>query len=109
MKINKLVRLKAGGWKVGNTVDFLQSSYEEARLVELKLSLISAARKSRIKRKLSQIDLTQRMKPSQSRVAKIETGDPSFSLDLIVRALIASGAITRDIQATFTPSERKAA
>lgn len=109
MKTNKLDRLKAGGWEVGNTEDFLQLSDEEARLVELKLSLISAVKKSRIKHKLSQIDLAQRMKSSQSRIAKIEAGDPSVSLDLIVRALIASGATTRDIQMAFTPSERKAA
>jgi len=35
---------------------------------------------------------------SQSRIAKIEAGDPSVSLDLIVCAL----ATTRDIQVAFT-------
>jgi len=105
MKIDKLERLQAGGWKVGNTEDFLQLDEEEARLVALKLSLINAVKKSRIKRKLSQVDLAQRMKSSQSRIAKIEAGDPSVSLDLIVRALIASGATTRDIQVAFTSNE----
>lgn len=42
------------------------------------------------------------VKSSQSRIAKIEAGDASVSLDLVVRALIASGATTRDIQAAFT-------
>jgi DNA-binding XRE family transcriptional regulator len=105
MKNDKLERLQAGGWKVGNTEDFLQLNEEEARLVALKLSLTSAVKKSRIKRKLSQVDLAQRMKSSQSRIAKIEAGDPSVSLDLIVRALIASGATTRDIQVAFTSNE----
>jgi len=108
MKTDKLARLQAAGWKVGNAEDFLQLSDEEAQLVALKLSLISAVKKSRIKRKLSQIDLAQRMKSSQSRIAKIEAGDSSVSLDLIVRALIASGATTRDIQAAFTVNERMA-
>jgi len=108
MKTDKLARLQAAGWKVGNAEEFLQLSDEEAQLVALKLSLISAVKKSRIKRKLSQIDLAQRMKSSQSRIAKIEAGDPSVSLDLIVRALIASGATTRDIQAAFTVNERMA-
>jgi len=108
MKTDKLARLQAAGWKVGSAEDFLQLSDEEAQLVALKLSLISAVKKSRIKRKLSQIDLAQRMKSSQSRIAKIEAGDPSVSLDLIVRALIASGATTRDIQAAFTANERMA-
>ncbi len=108
MKTDKLVRLQAVGWKVGSAEDFLQLSDDEARLVALRLSLISAVKKSRVKRKLSQIDLAQRMKSSQSRIAKIEAGDRSVSLDLIVRALIASGATTRDIQAAFTANEHKA-
>jgi len=41
------------------------------------------------------------MRSSQSRITKIESGDPSVSLDLIVRALIASGAKTRGIQVAF--------
>jgi ribosome-binding protein aMBF1 (putative translation factor) len=102
MKTDKLARLQATGWKAGSAEDFLQLSEEEARLVALKFSLISAIKKARIKHKLSQIDLAQRMKSSQSRIAKIEAGDPSVSLDLIVRALIASGSTTRDIQAAFT-------
>ena len=101
MKTDKLERLKTDGWKVGNAEGFLQLSDEERRLVDLKVSLSSAVKKSRMKHKLSQIDLAQRMKSSQSRIAKIEAGDPSVSLDLIVRALIASGATTRDIQAAF--------
>jgi len=105
MKMTKLERLQADGWRVGHAEDFLELTDEEARLVALKLSLISAVKKSRIKRRLSQADLAQRMKSSQSRIAKIEAGDPSVSLDLIVRALIASGAKTRDIQAAFTAKE----
>ena len=44
MKTDKLERLQSGGWKVGKTEDFLQLSDEEARLVALKLSLISAVK-----------------------------------------------------------------
>lgn len=105
MKTTQLERLQADGWQVGNAADFLELNDEEARLVALKLSLISAVRKSRIKRRFSQTDLALRMKSSQSRIAKIEAGDPSVSLDMIVGALIASGAKTRDIQAAFTATE----
>jgi predicted transcriptional regulator len=101
MKTNKLDRIKVAGWEVGSADEFLQLNDEESRLLALKLSLISAVKKSRIKRKLSQIELAHRMKSSQSRIAKIEAGDSSVSLDLIVRALIASGATTRDIQVAF--------
>jgi len=109
MTTDKLKRLQAAGWKVGNAKDFLKLSPEEATLVEIKLSLINAVKKSRIKRKLSQIDLALRMKSSQSRVAKIEAGDPSVSLDLIMRALIASGATKRDIQLAMAGEEKLAA
>ena len=34
---------------------------------------------------------------SQSRVAKMEGGDPSVSLDLLIRSLLALGASARDI------------
>lgn len=54
MKANKFERLQAGGWEVGSAEDFLQLSDEDAWLVALKLSLISAVKKSRLKRKLSQ-------------------------------------------------------
>lgn len=101
MKADKVERLHAKGWKVGNAEDFLQLTEEERRLVDIKVSLIGAVRKTRLRHKLSQIDLAQRMRSSQSRIAKLEAGDPSVSLDLIVRALIASGATKRDIQAAF--------
>lgn len=109
MSTGKLKRLQAAGWKVGTAKDFLKLSREEAVLVELRLSLISAVKKSRLKHGISQIALAQRMGSSQSRVAKIEAGDPSISLDLIVRALIAAGATRRDLQKAFTYSQRIAA
>jgi len=109
MSAGKLKRLRAAGWKVGSAKEFLQLSDEEALLVELKLSLISAIKQSRLKRGLSQVDLAQRMGSSQSRVAKIEAGDPSVSLDLIVRALIATGATRTELQRALTAKEKIAA
>lgn len=101
MKHDKLAHLPAKGWKVGNAEDFLGLSKEESKLVKLKVSLIGAVKNTRIRNKLSQIELAQRMQSSQSRIAKLEAGDPSVSLDLIVRALIAGEATKRDIQAAF--------
>lgn len=109
MRNSKLKRLKAAGWKVGTARDFLGLDDQEAALVEVKLSLIDAVKKSRRKRHLSQTDLAQRLRSSQSRVAKIETGDPSVSLDLIVRALIATGATQQEIRKAFTSLDLLAA
>ena len=78
-------------------------------LVELKLSLTSALKKARQKRRISQIDLAQRLGSSQSRVAKIEGGDPSVSLDLIVKALFATGATRQELRRAFSTTEKLAA
>jgi len=94
----KLKKLRAAGWKVGNAKEFLELSDEEAKLVELKLSLVDAVKQARQKRGLSQVDLAQRIGSSQSRVAKIEAGDPSVSFDLIIRALFAAGTSRRELE-----------
>ena len=101
MRTAKVKRLKAAGWKIGSTKDFLRLSDQETALVEVKLCLADALRQARRKRGLSQVDLAKRMRSSQSRIAKIEAGDPSVSLDLILRALVASGASRREIQETL--------
>jgi len=101
MKAAKARRLKAAGWNVGSTKEFLRLNDQEAALVEVKLCLMDALRQARRKRGISQIDLAKRMGSSQSRIAKIEAGDPSVSLDLILRALVASGASQREIQETL--------
>jgi len=89
--------LIAAGWRVGSARAFLDLSEVEAALVDLKLALTDALRRARRGRSLSQSDLAERIGSSQSRVAKIEAGDPSVSLDLLVKALIAAGATRREI------------
>ena len=106
MSTAKLKRLRASGWKVGNAKDFLELNDEEAKLVDLKLSLVDAIKHARQKRRLSQIDLAQRIGSSQSRIAKIEAGDPSVSLDLIIRALFAAGASRQDLQRAISPKTK---
>lgn len=98
MTSTKHKKLRTAGWKAGGAREFLKLSDEEAMLVELKLCLTDALKDARQKRRISQTDLAQRLGSSQSRVAKIEAGDPSVSLDLIVRALFAAGATRRELQ-----------
>jgi ribosome-binding protein aMBF1 (putative translation factor) len=109
MNSARLKKLRVAGWKVGNARDFLKLSDEEAMLVELKLSLTNALKEARQKRRLSQTDLAERIGSSQSRVAKIEAGDPSVSLDLIVRALFAAGATRQELQRAFSSQDKIAA
>lgn len=109
MNFIKLKKLRAAGWKAVSVKEFLQLSDEEAMLVELRLSLADAVKSSRQKRGLSQMDLAQRMKSSQSRVAKMESGGPSVSLDLIVRAFFASGGTRQELQRAFGEKNKLAA
>ena len=87
MRASKRKRLEAKGWRLTSADEFLGLTIEEAALVEMKLSLADAVKAQREKSHLSQVELAARMKSSQSRVAKIEAGDPSVSLDLLVWAV----------------------
>ena len=109
MGVAKLKKLQSAGWKTGCARDILAPGNEETMLAELKLSLTDAVRQSRQKRGLSQIDLAQRMGSSQSRIAKMEAGDPSVSLDLIVRAFFASGGTRQELQRALAAKQKMAA
>jgi len=91
-KSTKQLQLEAKGWKVGSVEEFLELTPEEASYIELKLALSGSLRTYRKQRQLTQMDLAKLLKSSQSRVAKMEAGDPSVSLDLLVRSLLAMGA-----------------
>jgi hypothetical protein len=92
MRETKRRRLEAKGWKIGTTKEFLGLSDDEAAFIELKLKLAEGLRERRRRRRLAQVDLARLVKSSQSRVAKMEAGDPSVSIDLLVRSLLALGA-----------------
>ena len=93
----KKQRLEKKGWKVGRVDKFLNLTPEESTYIEMKLALADSVKEQRQRRKLTQFDLAQMLKSSQSRVAKIERGDASVSIDLLMRSLIALGATRRDL------------
>ena len=97
MRDAKRRRLEARGWKFGNTREFLRLSAEEAAYVDLKARLAIGLRERRRRRSLTQADLAKRLRSSQSRIAKMEAGDPSVSLDLLVRSLLILGASRREL------------
>jgi len=57
----------------------------------MKLALARRLHALRIRRKLSQSRLADLVGSSQSRVAKMESGDPSVSVDLLLRSVLAIG------------------
>lgn len=94
---SKRQKLEAKGWRVGTAQEFLGLSDEENAYVELRLRLADSLRLRRQRRKLSQTELARMVRSSQSRIAKMEGGDPSVSLDLLIRTLLALGASIRDL------------
>ena len=97
MRSNRRKRLEAKGWKVGSAKDFLGLSSQEEAYIEIKLRLAESLRNQRLRRQMTQSDLAKAIKSSQSRVAKMEAGERSVSLDLLVRSLLALGASTSDL------------
>ncbi len=109
MDREKQKRLEAAGWEVGGAEDFLGLSEEEVAFVDLKLALSTSLRERRTEQGLSQSALARRIGSSQSRVAKMEASDPTVSLDLLIRALLAMGASRRDIASAISRQRRKPA
>jgi ribosome-binding protein aMBF1 (putative translation factor) len=91
MKASKQAQLGKAGWRIGSAADFLGLTKEESAYIEMKTSLADALRKRRLKKGLSQVELAQLIDSSQSRVAKMESGDSSVSMDLLVKSLLALG------------------
>ena len=109
MQKAKQQALEAHGWRVGSAEEFLELTAEEAAMVELKLRLSYALRARRTKLRLSQEAVADRLGSSQSRVAKMEAGDASVSLDLLMRALLGLGATPNDVAKAIQTSKRRAA
>jgi ribosome-binding protein aMBF1 (putative translation factor) len=90
-------RLEAAGFRFGDAEDFLELSEAECRLVELRLAVSRAVRSQRKKHGVTQKQLADKLKSSQSRVAKIEAAAGEVSLDLSFRALFAAGGGVADL------------
>jgi len=97
MRITKQKRLEKAGWRVGDAAEFLGLDDVEARLLDIKIALAKLLRATRARRRLTQLELAEKIGSSQSRVAKLEAGDPSVSVDLLVRSVIAAGAKPGDV------------
>ena len=97
MRADKRRNLEAKGWKVGSAADFLELSQEETAYLDFKMSLSRSLRDIRKKKQWSPDDLAKVIGSSQSRVAKMEAGDRSVSVDLLVKSLLAVGASYSDL------------
>ena len=97
MHRSKRRSLESDGWKFGRPDELLGLSPEEASYIEVKVRLSRALRSMRQGRKLTQTEVARILQSSQSRVAKMEAGDPSVSLDLLIRSHFALGGTTEEL------------
>lgn len=89
--------LESAGWTVGDAADFLELTPAERELVEIRLALGCSLKARRQKKHLTQSTLAKRLGSSQSHIAKMEGGDASVSLDLLIQALLALDATRKDV------------
>ena len=75
----------------------MELSPAEIAYIEMKLALSNELRERRRRKRLTQGQLAKLIKSSQSRVAKMEAGDPEVSLDLLIKSLLALGASKKDL------------
>lgn len=66
-------------------------------MFEMKLALSKKLKERRIRKKLSQAQLADIVQSSQSRIAKMEAGDPTVSIDLLVKSLFALGVSKKEL------------
>ena len=97
MDSKKRKKLEGKGWIIGDTGEFLQLSSEETRFIELKLALSDSLKAERLKQKVTQVELAKLIGSSQSRVAKMEAGDPTVTVDLLLKALLSLGVSKKQL------------
>jgi DNA-binding XRE family transcriptional regulator len=95
--------LEAAGYEFMDAEDLLELTEEERRIMELRMELRRGIREQRQRSNLTQQDLAERIKSSQSRVAKMESGAPDVSLDLMFRGFFAAGGEFRDLKPRRRP------
>lgn len=97
MDSKKRMRLEETGWKVGTAREFLGLSAAEEAYIDFKLTLAKQLHQLRLEKDLTQVELATLLQSSQSRVAKMEVGDPGVSIDLLVRSLLVLGASSKSL------------
>lgn len=97
MDPKKRRKLQRKGWTVGSAQEFLGLSDQEMMIIDAKLALAQLVTKARKTRKLTQDELAKALGSSQSRIAKMEAGDPGVSVDLFFRALFTLGKTVKQV------------
>ena len=90
-------KLAAKGWVAGNAEDFPGLSKQESVYIELRLKLAEGLKCKCQSKGVTRTQLARTLSSSTSRVAKMESADPTVSLDLLVKSLLALGTSRRQL------------
>lgn len=102
MNTEKRKKLEAKGWKITSVADFLELSPNEEKIIELRLALSDALKKQRLAANLTQESFAKMLGTSQSRIAKMEAGDKSVTLDLLIRSIFKTDVNIRELSELIT-------
>lgn len=96
--------LESHGYVVTTAAEWLGLSRAESDYIDIALDLRYLVRFARERAGLTQAQAARRLKSSQSRVSKMEAGDPSVSLDLLISSALALGATRQEVAAAVAGS-----
>lgn len=97
MNKEKRKKLEANGWKVTSVAEFLELTPDEEKIIELRLTLSDVLKRQRLVSNLTQESFAKMLGTSQSRIAKMEAGDKSVTLDLLIRSIFKTGVNIREL------------
>ena len=95
MKPSTRKKLEEKGFNVGTVTEFLELTPEDEAYLDFRAQISEGIRRKRKKMGWTQRQLAQSIGSDQSRIARLENGDPGVSLDLMVKALIQLGTTKR--------------
>lgn len=90
-KDKRTKKIAESKWIEGSVKDFLHLSDAEMELIETRLAASRLLKSIRQAHKMTQQVAATKLHTSQSRLAKMEAGDASVSLDLLFKSLFSLG------------------
>lgn len=96
-QLNKVKALESKGFRIGSASDFLGLTPEEEAYLDIREAISHWVKVKRKQAGWTQQQLAEAMGSDQSRIAKLEKGEPRISIDLMMRALLLLGITRKEL------------